>query len=175
MPQKYYFVAKGIGPRYIFLAMFKLSRIEFYIFKQLALAALLITLSLTAIVWLSQSLRFVDFIINRGLGLWTFLHLAFLTLPNMLPVILPFAVFTAVLFVYNRLGSDSELAAMRAGGLSPRSLSRPALMFALLVTLFSYSLTIYFGPAAYTAFRDLQFRLRSDFSMTLLEEGVFTS
>lgn len=150
------------------------SRINNYVFRQLILAALLITASLTAIVWLTQSLRLVDFIVNRGVEFTAFLHLAVLTLPGLLPVILPIAVFVSVLFVFYRLGTDSELMVMRAGGLSPRQIARPALRFAVLVTAFTYCLTIYLAPISYTAFKDLQFKLRNDFSMTLLEEGVFT-
>ena len=150
------------------------SSIHGYIFRQISLAALVITLSLTAIVWLTQSLRLVDFIVNRGVDFVAFLQLAMLTLPGLLPVILPIAVFVSVLFVFYRLGTDSELMVMRAGGLSPRAIAKPAIYFALIIMGLTFFLTLYLTPISYTAFKDLQFKLRNDFSMTLLEEGVFT-
>ena len=39
-----------------------------YIFRQLAGPLFVVTLTLTGVVWLTQSLRFLDLIINRGSG-----------------------------------------------------------------------------------------------------------
>ncbi len=142
--------------------------------RQIAVAASVITLSLTFIVWITQSLKLVDFIVNRGIPVSTFIYLALLTLPGLLPVILPLTVFAAVLFIFYRLNSDSELVVMHSGGLSAWRISRSPLIFAMIITVFTYALTLYLTPQSYTAFKNLQFRLRNDYSLTLLEEGVFT-
>ncbi|TAH32834.1 MAG: LPS export ABC transporter permease LptF [Alphaproteobacteria bacterium] len=151
-----------------------LSRLDRYLMRQIAVAATVITLSLTFIVWITQSLKLVDFIVNRGIPVSTFIYLALLTLPGLLPVILPLTVFAAVLFIFYRLNSDSELVVMHSGGLSAWRISRSPLIFALIMTAFTYLLTLYLTPLSYTAFKNLQFRLRNDYSLTLLEEGVFT-
>ncbi|MGH6913415.1 MAG: LptF/LptG family permease, partial [Geminicoccales bacterium] len=70
-----------------------------YLLWQLTLPALLATLAFSGAVWLSQSLRFVDLIVNKGLPITTFLYLTLLLFPSLLLVILPFALFCAVLFV----------------------------------------------------------------------------
>ncbi len=71
-----------------------------YIFNQLLAAALFITLGLTLAIWLSQSLRWIGYIVNRGLPASTFLYFVGLLLPSFLGVILPIAAFCAVLLVY---------------------------------------------------------------------------
>ena len=42
------------------------SRIDRYVFRQLALALVAVTTGLVALIWLTQSLRFVELVVNRG-------------------------------------------------------------------------------------------------------------
>jgi len=146
-----------------------------YILKLLAGTAAMIAVALAGVVWLSQSLRFLDFIINKGLSVLSFVRLTLLLLPTILSVILPVAVLCAVIAVYNRLTSDRELVVMRAVGLSPWNLARPALLLALAALTMGYALTLYLMPAGFRAFKDEQVVLRTDFSHVLLQEGTFNS
>jgi lipopolysaccharide export system permease protein len=146
-----------------------------YILRQSFNLTLLITGALTAAVWLAQSLRLVDLIINRGLSAEMFLYLALLILPRFLNIILPIGVFIAVLFVFNRLGTESELVVMRAAGLSPYGLARPVLVLSGIAFLFLMSLSLYLLPAANREFKDIQFEIRSRFVSSLLQEGAFTN
>src|ERR1700681_3391619 len=107
--------------------MTSLSR---YILKQSFNVMLLVTGALTAAVWLAQSLRLVDLIINRGLSAEMFLYLVLLILPRFLNIVVPIGAFIAVLFVFNRLTTESELVVMRAAGLGPMTLARPVFMLA---------------------------------------------
>lgn len=146
-----------------------------YVFVQVMLATVAITVTLTFAVWLTQSLRFFDFIVNRGLPVTTFLSFITLLLPSLLGVVLPIATFTAVLFVYNKLALDSEVVVMRAAGLSQLQIARPALLTALVVTIAVYSINLYLQPVSYRAFKDLQYSLRINFSDVLLQEGEFNT
>src|ERR1700727_1241695 len=96
-----------------------------YIVKNLVHSTLLITFSLTSIVWLTQALRFIDFIVNQGVSIIIFLTLTALLIPSLLFMILPPAMFCSVLFVYNKLRNDSELVVMQASGLSNWRLAKP--------------------------------------------------
>ncbi len=152
-----------------------MTTVNTYLLRQLAIVTLLVTLTLTCAIWLTQSLRFVELIVNRGLTIGTFFYLTMLLLPSFLWLMLPIAVFTAVLFTYQRLTTDSELIVMRAVGLSPLQLARPALMIALLAVMIGFALSLYFLPRAYRDFKDLEFDVRNDFAGLLLREGAFTT
>lgn len=152
-----------------------MNRIDRYIFRQLLIATLFVAVTLTCVVWLTQSLRFVEMIVNRGLSIPLFVYFTLLLLPTFLSVILPVALFAAVLFVYNRLLADSELVVLRAGGLGPFALSRPAVVLAFVVTAIGYALNLYFVPASFREFKDLQFNLRNAYPIVLLQEGVFNA
>ncbi|HMA15657.1 MAG: LPS export ABC transporter permease LptF [Bacteroidota bacterium] len=146
-----------------------------YILGQLVTATIFVTLALTFAIWLTQSLRLIDYIVNRGLPASTFLTFVGLLLPSFLGVVLPVAAFVAVLFIYHKLAMDSEMVVMRAAGLSQMQLARPAILLALLVTLTVYAISLYFLPASFREFKDLQNDFRNDLSAVLLQEGVFTA
>ena len=64
-----------------------------YIFRQLSLALLAVTGGLTALIWLTQSLRFVELVVNRGLSMTVFIRLTSLLIPSFVAVILPITTF----------------------------------------------------------------------------------
>lgn len=146
-----------------------------YLLWQLALPTLLATLAFSGAVWLSQSLRFVDLIVNKGLPVTTFLYLTLLLFPSLLLVILPFALFCAVLYVYHRLSLESELTVMKASGLSNLQIAAPCLALAGTVTALGYALALYVMPLTYEGFRELQYEVRRDLSHVLLQPGVFNT
>lgn len=146
-----------------------------YICRHLVHSMLLITFSLTSIVWLTQALRFIDFIVNQGVSIMIFLQLTLLLVPSLLLMILPPALYCAVLFVYNKLKMDSELIVMQAAGLSKWRLGLPAIQVAAAVMLIGYFIALYLLPVSYSRFRDMQSFLRNNYVSILLQEGVFST
>src|SRR4029077_20167695 len=114
-------------------------------------------------------------IVNRGLSVAFFSYMALLILPRFLDIVVPIGAFIAVLFVFNRLTTESELVVMRAAGLSPFDLARPVLLLSGGAFLFLRSLSVYFLPAANREFKDIQFEIRNRFVSSLLQEGAFTT
>jgi lipopolysaccharide export system permease protein len=150
------------------------SQFDRYISRQVLVALLAATGGLTALVWLTQSLRFVDLVVNRGLSLLVFLRLTGLLIPSFIAVILPITTYIVIQFVYQRLSTDRELTVMRAAGLSPWALARPALTVAFLSTLLGYALSLYIVPATLADFRQYQWEIRTRLAAFLLQDGVFT-
>jgi lipopolysaccharide export system permease protein len=146
-----------------------------YVIRQLAIGMVLVTVALTCVIWLSQSLRFIEMIVNRGLSAGSFLYLTMLLLPNFMSIILPIALFTIIVFTYNKLNSDRELVVMGSAGLGPIDLARPALILTTIVVLILYALNLYFLPVSYRMFRELQWDIRYNYSHILLQEGAFTN
>lgn len=143
------------------------------VIQQLLVGVIVVSAVLTGIIWLTQSLRFIDWIVNRGLDSASFLHLIMLLLPDFLVIILPIAVFTTILFVYTRMINDREMIVMRAVGVGPLGLARPAIVVALLVTGCAYAMHLLVVPSANRALRALQWEIRYNVSHVLLEEGAF--
>ncbi|GAB0112568.1 LPS export ABC transporter permease LptF [Acidisoma sp. C75] len=152
-----------------------LSRLDRYIFRQVLLALVAVTAALVALIWLTQSLRFIDLIVNRGLSPFVFLRLTVLLVPSFVAVILPITMFVVVQFVYQRLAGDRELTVMRAAGQSPLALAKPSLMLATFVAIFCFWLNIWVVPGSFAAFREYQFEIRNRIAAFLIQEGVFTT
>lgn len=146
-----------------------------YITRHLIYSTLLITFSLTSIVWLTQALRFIDFIVNQGVSIGVFLELTALLVPSLLFMILPPALFCAVLFVYNKLRTDSELVVLQAAGLSNWRLAKPAVEVAAGLTLFIYVIAFYLQPVSQQQFRQMQNFLKNNYASILLQDGVFNT
>jgi lipopolysaccharide export system permease protein len=103
-----------------------------------------------------------------------FLYLAVLILPRFLDIVLPIGIFIAVLFTYSKLSTESEIVVMRAAGLGPGGLVKPAAILACFGCVVLFALSAYFLPAANRAFKDLQFDVRNQFVAAVLQDGTFT-
>ncbi|UEM22606.1 LPS export ABC transporter permease LptF [Skermanella mucosa] len=150
-----------------------MKRLTLYLFRHLAVATVFVTAGLTLVIWLTQSLRLLEIVVDGGAPVYLFLQLMLVTLPTFLSIVLPISLLAAVLFTYNRLTMDSELVVMRSAGLGPWGLAKPALILALLVTMIGYGLTLYLAPAAHRELSRLESLARSEFSTVFLREGVF--
>jgi lipopolysaccharide export system permease protein len=152
-----------------------MNRLTQYLLRQSLSLTLMVTLVLTAASWLVQSLKLIEYVVDRGVGLGLFIELMLLSLPQLLELIVPIGCFIGVLFTYNKLIADSELVVMRACGSSQWALARPALLLAGAGTLLMFSLSAYFLPASKNSFKDLQFQIRNQFNSGLLQEGTFNT
>ncbi len=152
-----------------------MGSLDRYMLRQCFGVMVFVTAALSAAIWLAQSLRLIDLIVNRGLSIDIFLYLALLILPRFLDIVLPIGVFIAVLFTFTRLTAESELVVMRSAGLSHVALAKPVLILAGVAFLMLMSLSAYFLPASNRAFKDLQFEIRNRFVSSLLQEGTFTT
>lgn len=144
-----------------------------YVLRQLFAGLVLVTAGLTCIIWLSQSLRFVEMIVNRGLGASTFVYMTMLLLPSFLTVILPIAMFTVIVFTYSKMITDRELVVMRAAGVGQFGLAKPALLMILITMAMGYVLNFYVLPESYRAFRLIQWEARNSLASVVLKEGSF--
>ena len=146
-----------------------------YLLRTLAAPTLLALVAFAGAVWLSQSLRFVDLIVNKGLSVPRFVYLTSLLVPSLVLVVLPFAAFVGTLLGYQRLRGESELAALRACGLSDWQLARGAVLLGLVFTMLSYAVALWLMPTAYRQFREMQFDLRQNVEAISIQARVFTA
>ncbi|MGH1404700.1 MAG: LPS export ABC transporter permease LptF [Alphaproteobacteria bacterium] len=144
-----------------------------YLFKNLAITAVFVTLVLTFIIFLTQSLRFLEIVMNAGSSGTTFWILTSLALPRFFEVILPISVMAATLFLYNKMTIDSEIIAMRATGHSSFALAKPAIILGFSTTIILWIITMWVAPISLAKMHDMRGALKSEFSAFLFKEGVF--
>jgi len=107
-----------------------MTLVERYILR-IAFGAFAATLvGLTAVIWITQALRELDLLTSKGQTVIMFFIVTGLSLPTLVTVISPVALFIAVIYTLNRLNGDSELIVMSAAGVAPTRLLRPFLTLA---------------------------------------------
>src|SRR3954447_8953748 len=119
-----------------------------YILRQSLGTTLFVTTALSAAIWLTQSLRLVDLIVNRGLSAELFFYLGLLILPRFVDIVLPIGIFIAVLFTYNKLIAESEIAARGAAGVSKFGRATPPFVLSGIGAAILFALSAYFLPMA---------------------------
>lgn len=146
-----------------------------YIFKQIFIGFLLVCFSLLAMLWLTQSLRFVEMVTRQGLPVYLFAEMTSLLMPRIFNILSPVAAFVTVLFVYNRLIADRELVVMQSAGISPWQNSKAAVFLGILMALFNVFVMNWGIPWSESKFRDLEWRVKNNLTQMVFREGEFTS
>jgi lipopolysaccharide export system permease protein len=144
-----------------------------YIFNQLLRTTLALTSVLVGIIWLFQTIRILELVVNRGAPVSDFLIMSVASMPLWLMIAIPISGFIAVNWVYSRILADRELLVMQSIGLSPLQLAKAPIALGILLTGFLAVNSVYILPASFGVYKDLQFKLRNNIPTILLRDGVF--
>lgn len=146
-----------------------------YIFRQTAGALLLVTLSLTGMVWIAVALRQLELLTSQGQNIGRFLLITLLAIPTMMALIAPIALLLASIHVLHKLSGDSELIVMTAGGMPAWSLLKPLGVLAILVSLAVGMVNHVVGPWSQVKLREMATEIRTDLMSFVLQPWRFTS
>jgi lipopolysaccharide export system permease protein len=150
-----------------------LNAIDRYIFRATFGAFLLVLVSLTGIIWITQALREIDLVTNQGQTMLVFLGIAGLLVPILMLIIAPIAFVIAVVYAIDKLNGDSEIVVMSAAGMSPGRLFRPFLAVAILVALFVGFISAYLSPALQRDMYERVTKIRTDLVTNIVQPGRF--
>ncbi len=152
-----------------------MGSISRYIFRTTFGAFLVVLVSLTAVIWVTQALHDIDLMTNQGQTILVFVGITGLIIPLLILVIAPIALLIAVAHVLNKLSTDSEIIVMNASGMSPWFLFRVFMAVAVVVSLFVGAISAYFAPKGLRMLRDWLTEVRANVVSTILQPGRFTS
>ena len=151
-----------------------MNTISAYVFRQ-ALGPLLAILgALAAIAILTQGLNQLDIIVTNRRAGFAFAWVTILALPQLISLILPMAVFIAVIYAFNRMHSESEIAVLYGAGDSRQRLARPIIQLATIAAVVHLVINVVVQPWAFEERRKVFYDLRTDIASSLIEEGSFT-
>jgi lipopolysaccharide export system permease protein len=145
-----------------------------YVFRTTFSAFLIVLVSLTALIWVTQALHDFDLVTSQGQTILVFMGITGLIIPLLVLVIAPIALLIAVAHVLNKLSTDSEIIVMNAAGMSPWVLFRAFMMVALVVSLLVAAISTYFAPKGLRMLRDWLTEVRANVVSTIVQPGRFT-
>src|ERR1041385_8597295 len=111
-----------------------------YIFKEMVPPTILGFSFYTFIIIMRQLFDFAGMIIKRPLPAGTVGQLLLLSLPHIVVLTVPMSLLFGILIAVGRLSADSEIIAMRALGISTRTIYRPVFLFSFLTFLLTFYL-----------------------------------
>lgn len=152
-----------------------MTSLDRYILRQCLTPLAMILLVTTVIVWMTQTLQRVDILVEYGQGFAVFGYLSILIIPSLLAVIIPFAVFGAVVYALYRMHTDSEIAVMFAAGVGRLRIAAPLLLVTFIGSLATFYVNADLMPRSYRILKERVAEIRADFASSLLRSGEFTS
>jgi lipopolysaccharide export system permease protein len=151
-----------------------MGSISRYIFRTTFGAFLLVLVSLTAVIWVTQALHDFDLVTSQGQTILVFMGITALIIPLLVLVIAPIALLIAVAHVLNKLSTDSEIIVMNASGMSPWVLFRAFMMVAIVVSIGVTAIGAYFAPKGLRMLRDWLTEVRANVVSNIVQPGRFT-
>lgn len=146
-----------------------------YIFRTTFGAFLVILVSLTAVIWVTQALHDIDLMTSQGQSILIFVGITGMIIPLLILVIAPIALLIAVAHVLNKMSTDSEIIVMNAAGMSPWVLFRAFLSVAIVVALIVTAISAYFAPKGLRMLREWLTEVQADVASNLVQPGRFAS
>ena len=144
-----------------------------YIFKQMLRTSFAVTLTLVGIMWLFQTIRILELVINRGAPMTDFLLMSVTVIPLWLTIAIPISVFVAVMWVFHRALVDRELLVAQASGRSAIQLARAPIALGVIVTTFLLINSVFLLPLSFAVYKEVQFKLRNTIPTVMLQDNVF--
>ncbi|MEO0484515.1 MAG: LPS export ABC transporter permease LptF [Pseudomonadota bacterium] len=151
-----------------------MSRFDRYMLSQCLFVFGFFSLVLLLVYWINQAVSLFDQLLADGQSMLVFLEFTALTLPNLIRILLPISAFAAVLYVTNRMSSESELTVMQATGYSAKRMARPVLYFGMIAGVLMAVLMHVLVPMSQQQLAERQAEVAQNVSGRLLREGVFT-
>ncbi|MBW8309306.1 MAG: LptF/LptG family permease [Candidatus Paracaedibacteraceae bacterium] len=144
-----------------------------HIFVHVALTTAILTFVLVFGAWLTQSLRFIEVIIEQNVSVGRYLSMVWLLLPNLTSIVLPICTLLATVYTLYKLIADNEMVVYKSVGLSNLQIATPVIVWGLLMTGVCGFLNNYLGPKSNEQFYGIRNEITKEFSSGLLRDGSF--
>lgn len=146
-----------------------------YLLKNILKYFILILFTLTIIIWITRTIRYVYFITEYGIDLKTFILIITLILPDLLIFSIPISTFLAIIFLYNKLIKNNEMVILQNAGVGKSGFLFPPFVLSLIVMFCLYSITLYLSPKSNRIFEEQKEEIRNNMVNVLLNNTNFNN
>lgn len=147
--------------------------LELYILRRVGQMFLTALLPVLAIIWTTQVLGRINLVTDSGQSVGSFMKLATLILPTIIPAVLPFALVIGITQTLTAMNNDSELAVIDAAGAPRGTITRPLLIAAAVLSVFSFLMANFVEPKLRVSTREMIAAAYADLLSTVIEEKSF--
>lgn len=152
-----------------------MTLLQRYFWTQALWPLILSLTALASLALLTQSLQTLDLIVENRQSAITFFYITILALPQLIAIIMPLAVFMAVLYAFNRLNTDSEMIVAKASGVSPWQIASPAMRLGVFAMIAHLILNLWLQPLSFRQMRGEILKVRTDIASQMVRAGEFVT
>ena len=134
---------------------------------------LLITLSLSLIIWVVQAVNFLDYISEDGHGLKTYFLITLLNFPKIFTRIMPFSIFISIFYILSKYELKNELVIFWNIGINKINFINKLIIFSVLLLLFQLFFKMFLVPNSLDLSRDYIRTSNIDYFPSLIKEKKF--
>lgn len=147
--------------------------VERYIFRRSLTITLVTLCATTAVVLTTQVLLHVDVLTDSGESLLAFLKLSLMLVPNMVSIVMPFAILIGASQTLNTMNTDSELAVIEAAGGARSVTARPIILIGVILSLVALCNSLWLEPRSNHKLRDILNAASADLVRYAVQSGSF--
>jgi lipopolysaccharide export system permease protein len=155
--------------------MFKPRILDRYILGEIVTPFFLSIAALTLVLFLQKMFRLAELIVSKGATVWSTATLFGYILPSFLVLTIPMSFLVATLTAFTRLGSDSEITAMKASRISLYNMIRPVMLFAGAAFTITALTALFIAPEANRALKEHLFDMVKSRALVGVEPGIFSN
>jgi lipopolysaccharide export system permease protein len=148
-------------------------QVDRYLFAQMIRTTIAVSITLVGIMWLFQTIRILEVVINRGAPISEFFLMSVTVIPLWFTIAVPIGGFVGVTWVFHRTVADRELLVMQASGMSALQLARAPIALGVLLTILLILNSTILLPTSFGIYKQVQFKVRNNIPTVMLQDDVF--
>lgn len=117
--------------------------------------------------------KYIDDFVGKGLEWYIIAQLMFYASATFVPLALPLAILLSSLMTFGNLGEKYELTAIKAAGISLRTIMKPLIIVSIFISAIAFYFSNNVMPYANLKFRSLLYDVQSKKPAVNIQEGVF--
>ncbi len=141
--------------------------------KDVTIFVLLVSLSITLIVWVIQAVNFLDFVSEDGHSFKVYFYYTILHLPKIFSRILPFIFFVSIFYIIIKYENNNELVIFWTTGIKKIDFAKVLLKYSLLYIFVQIAFYTYIVPKSQDLARSFIRSSNVDFFPSLIKSGKF--
>ena len=141
--------------------------------KDVFLFFLLVSISISLIVWVIQAVNFLDIVTEDGHGIKVYFLYTLLSLPKIFSKILPFIYFISLLYIILKYENDNELIIFWTVGIKKINFTNTLLKFSIFYLILQLFFTIFVVPFSLDKARSYIRSSNVDFFSSIVQEKKF--
>jgi len=149
------------------------KKIYLFVIK-LYLGPLVMTFFIALFILLMQFLwKYIDDFVGKGLEWYIIAQLMFYASATFVPLALPLAILLSSLMTFGNLGEKYELTAIKAAGISLRTIMKPLIIMSLFISGIAFYFSNNVMPYANLKFKTLLYDVQSKKPAVNIQEGMY--